>query len=75
MNEQDARGIMSAKIEDAEKAIVSMIKANSDEEILRLMQKYHKMSESSGRWFPHRKLLGLLASYSIMRGMRLAGRM
>lgn len=72
MNEQDATQIMSAKLEEAERAITSMVRANSDEEILKLMERYSRMSES--RW-SGRKLLGLLASYAIMRGMRLAGRM
>lgn len=72
MNEQDATQIMSAKLEDAERAITSMVRANSDEEILKLMEHYTRLSES---WLNGRKLLGLLASYAIMRGMRLAGRM
>lgn len=73
MNEQDASRILSAKLEEAEKAIVSMVKANSDEEMLLLLEKYTKMSES--RWFPRRMLIGTLACYAVLRGMRLAGRM
>jgi hypothetical protein len=75
MNEQDASRILSAKLEEAEKAITAMVKNNSDEEITMLLERYLRMSESSSRWFRGRKLMGLLASYSLLRGMRLAGRM
>ena len=50
MNEQDVSNVLSAKLEEAEKA-------------------------SESRWFPRRMLLGTLASYAVLRGMRLAGRM
>lgn len=72
MNEQDASRILSAKLEEAEKAITAMVLNNHDDEMLKLLEKYTKMSES--RWYG-RKLIGLLASYSILRGMRLAGKM
>ena len=72
MNEQDASRILSAKLEEAEKAITAMVRNNHDNEMLKLLEKYTKMSES--RW-SGRKLIGLLASYSILRGMRLAERM
>ena len=72
MNEQDATTIFSAKLEEAAKAITAMVRNNSDGEILKLLERYTRMGES--RW-SGRKLRGLLASYAILRGMRLAGRM
>ena len=72
MNEQDATRILSAKLYEAERAITAMVRNNSDGEMLKLLERYTRMGES--RW-SGRKLLGLLASYAVMRGMRLAERM
>jgi hypothetical protein len=72
MNEQDATQILSAKLDEAERDITALIRNNSDKEAEFLLGRYSQMAKS--RWHG-KKLLGLLASYAIMRGMRLAGRM